>query len=78
MGVSPLDSQIGTKEACCGVGKLQTGERVKGRLMFPGRKVAGWAYREGFLDEVRLESCWMAGWKRSIAWVREEKGLGLP
>ena len=54
------------------------GELVKGRVMFPRRKVAVWAYREGFLDEVRLESYWMAGWKRSLAWVREEKGLGPP
>lgn len=51
---------------------------MKGRVMFPRRKVAVWAYRDGFLDEVRLESYWMAGWKRSIAWVSEEKGLGLP
>lgn len=61
-----------------GWASFRQGERVKGRLMFPGRKVAGWAYREGFLNEVRLESCWMAGWKRSIAWIREEKGLGPP
>ena len=54
------------------------GELVKGRVMFPRRKVAVWAYREGFLDEVRLESYWMAGWKRSLAWGREEKGLGPP
>ena len=54
------------------------GELVKGRVMFPRRKVVVWAYREGFLDEVRLESYWMAGWKRSLAWVREEKRLGPP
>ena len=54
------------------------GELVKGSVMFPRRKVVVRAYREGFLDEVRLESYWMAGWKRSLAWVREEKRLGPP
>lgn len=61
-----------------GWASFRQAERVKGRLLFPGRKVTMWAYRERFLDEVRIESYWMAGWKRSIAWVREEKGLGLP
>lgn len=52
------DCQIGTRQAGSGVGKLRMG-RMKGKVMFPGRKVAVWAHREGFLDEVRLESYWM-------------------
>ena len=53
--------------------------RVKGKGMLPRRKVTMGAHREGFLDEVRLESYWMGRVETSYSMGQgaEESGAAL-